>query len=57
MEDRMKMRIGVTIILLATMFPILPTIGHGGATMEGTYTNNGGMVTLDLKSGVRPSLP
>jgi len=28
-----------------------PGSGNCGSKLEGTYTNNGGMVTLDLKSG------
>lgn len=37
--------------LLAVLFAMLPAVGNGGSTMEGTYTNSGGMVTLDLKAG------
>jgi hypothetical protein len=51
MEDRMKMVIGPTITLLVALFVVVPVVSHSGANMEGTYTNNGGMVTLDLKSG------
>jgi hypothetical protein len=39
------------IILLAALFVMLPAVGNCGSTMEGTYTNTGGMVTLDVKSG------
>jgi hypothetical protein len=51
MEGHMKNVIIPRIILLAALFVILPAVGYSGSNMEGTYTNNGGMVTLDLKSG------
>lgn len=38
-------------ILLAALLVMVPATGYGAPNMEGTYTNNGGMVTLDLKSG------
>jgi len=41
------------IIWLAALFVMLPAVGNCGSTMEGTYTNNGGMVTLDLKSDTK----
>jgi hypothetical protein len=47
----MKKVILPTTILLAALFAMFPAVGNGGANMEGTYTNTGGMVTLDLKSG------
>ena len=40
-----------TIILIAALVVMVPADGRSASTMEGTYTNNGGMVTLDLKSG------
>ena len=45
----MKKVIGPTITLLVALFVVVPVVSHSGANMEGTYTNNGGMVTLDLK--------
>jgi hypothetical protein len=51
MEDHMKKVIGPRITLLVALFVVVPVVSHSGANMEGTYTNNGGMVTLDLKSG------
>ena len=38
-------------ILLAALLVMVAATGYGAPNMEGTYTNNGGMVTLDLKSG------
>jgi hypothetical protein len=46
----MKSLVVAAIILLAALFVMLPAVGNCDPTMEGTYTNNGGMVTLDLKS-------
>lgn len=40
-----------TIIVSAALVVIFPVLGYSAPNMEGTYTNNGGMVTLDLKSG------
>jgi hypothetical protein len=51
MESRMKNVMFPQIILLTALFVMLPAVGNCGSTMEGTYTNNGGMVTLDVKSG------
>lgn len=39
------------VLFIAGMIVAIPIIGDCGSNMEGTYTNNGGMVTLDLKSG------
>ena len=47
----MKNLMGPTIILLVAICVMVPAVGNGASNMEGTYTNNGGMVTLDLKSG------
>ena len=33
------------------LLPTMPAIGSCGSKTEGTYTNTGGMVILDLKSG------
>jgi phosphohistidine swiveling domain-containing protein len=38
-------------VFIAAMMLAVPTIGGCGSKTEGTYTNTGGMVTLDLKSG------
>lgn len=45
----MKNVMVLTIILLAALVVMVPAVGRSASTMEGTYTNNGGMVTLDLK--------
>lgn len=45
----MKNMMVPTIILLAALVVMVPAVGRSASTMEGTYTNNGGMVTLDLK--------
>ena len=37
--------------LFAALIVFTPVIGSCGSKVEGTYTNTGGMVTLDLKSG------
>jgi hypothetical protein len=47
----MKKVILPTTVLLAALFAMFPGDSNGGANIEGTYTNTGGMVTLDLKSG------
>ena len=47
----MKSKLVPTIILSAALVVIFPVLGHSAPNMEGTYTNNGGMVTLDLKPG------
>lgn len=39
------------VVLIASVIAIIAVIGGCGSKMEGTYTNSGGMVTLDLKSG------
>jgi hypothetical protein len=51
MEDRMRNLIIPRIVLIAALVLTSPVIGGCGSKMEGTYTNTGGMVTLDLKSG------
>ena len=38
-------------VVLVTVMLAVPLIGGCGSKTEGTYTNAGGMVTLDLKSG------
>lgn len=47
----MKSLIVLRDALLAASLTIMPGIGSCGSKTEGTYTNTGGMVTLDLKSG------
>ncbi|MEP6601710.1 MAG: hypothetical protein ABJB49_07835 [Nitrospirota bacterium] len=39
------------IVLIAALLVVMPTIGTCGSNVDGTYTNTGGMVTLDLRSG------
>ena len=39
------------VVLIAAVTAGVAVIGGCGSKMEGTYTNTGGMVTLDLKSG------
>jgi hypothetical protein len=39
------------LIFFVALIVFTPVIGSCGSKMEGTYTNTGGMVTLDLKSG------
>ena len=39
------------IVLIIALILVIPVIGGCGSKTEGTYTNTGGMVTLDLKSG------
>jgi hypothetical protein len=39
------------LILFVAFLVFTPVIGICGSKTEGTYTNTGGMVTLDLKSG------
>jgi hypothetical protein len=56
MEDPMKNLIFRRIVLIAALVLIAPAIGSCGSKMEGTYTNTGGMVTLDLKSGGKATL-
>jgi hypothetical protein len=38
-------------VLIIALVLVIPVIGGCGSKTEGTYTNTGGMVTLDLKSG------
>jgi hypothetical protein len=38
-------------VLIASVIVVIALIGGCGSKMEGTYTNTGGNVTLDLKSG------
>ena len=47
----MKNAMVPTSILLTVLLVMIPAAGYSALNMEGTYTNNGGMVTLDLKSG------
>jgi hypothetical protein len=51
MEDYMRNLVTPRLVLLAALLAVMPAIGSCGSKMEGTYTNTGGMVTLDLKSG------
>src|SRR5438874_7926746 len=51
MEDRMRNVIIPRIVLILALGLVSFVIGGCGSKMEGTYTNTGGMVTLDLKSG------
>src|SRR5206468_2408786 len=51
MEDRMRNVIISRIVLIIALGLVSPVIEGCGSKMEGTYTNTGGMVTLDLKSG------
>jgi hypothetical protein len=51
MEDHMKNRSLSWIVSMAAVLLIIPVVGNCGSKLEGTYTNNGGMVTLDVKSG------
>jgi hypothetical protein len=39
------------VVLIAAVIAAMAVIGGCGSKMEGTYTNAGGNVTLDLKSG------
>jgi hypothetical protein len=50
MEDYMRNLITPRLVLLAALLAVMPAIGSCGSKTEGTYTNTGGMVTLDLKS-------
>jgi len=56
MEDRMENPINPRNVLIAALLAVIPVIGSCGPQMEGTYTNTGGMVTLDLKSGGKATL-
>src|SRR5438874_13487563 len=51
MEDRMRNVIIPRIVLILALGLVSFVIGGCGSKMEGTYTNTGGVVTLDLKSG------
>lgn len=39
------------VVLIVAVILAVPAVGDCGPNMEGTYTNTGGMVTLDLKAG------
>jgi hypothetical protein len=39
------------VVFIASVISAISVVGGCGSNMEGTYTNTGGMVTLDLKSG------
>lgn len=41
----------LNVVLIAAVIASMAVMGGCGSKMEGTYTNTGGMVTLDLKSG------
>lgn len=41
----------LNVVLIAAVIAAMAVMGGCGSKMEGTYTNAGGMVTLDLKSG------
>jgi hypothetical protein len=41
----------LTVVLVLSLFVMIPTGGCTGSNMEGTYTSTGGNVVLDLKSG------
>jgi hypothetical protein len=47
----MKNLMFTNVVLIAAMVGAMAVIGGCGSKMEGTYTNAGGNVTLDLKSG------
>jgi hypothetical protein len=51
MEGRMTKQIIPRVILFVAFLVFTPVIGICGSKTEGTYTNTGGMVTLDLKAG------
>ena len=51
----MNNRMAPTIVVLAVLV-LLPTGGHSGSNMEGTYTSNMGNVVLDLKPGGKAML-
>jgi hypothetical protein len=40
----------LNVVLIAAVIAAMAVMGGCGSKMEGTYTNTGGMVTLDLKS-------
>jgi hypothetical protein len=50
-ERPMKNLMFPNVVLIAAVIVAIAAIGGCGSKMEGTYTNTGGMVTLDLKSG------
>ena len=39
------------LLLFTVMMLSIPVVGIGSSKLEGTYINNGGMVTLDMKAG------
>ena len=47
----MKTLSAYRMLLIVALVFVTPAIGGCGSKAEGTYTNTGGMVTLDLKSG------
>jgi hypothetical protein len=47
----MKSLVFPKVVFIAALIVTVPATGDCGQKMEGTYTNTGGMVTLDLKSG------
>ena len=47
----MKNRSVHRLALFAVLIGLTSVLASCGSKMEGTYTNTGGMVTLDLKSG------
>jgi hypothetical protein len=56
MEDCMKNLIAPRSVLIVALLAVIPVIGSCGPQMEGTYTNTGGTVTLDLKSDDKATL-
>jgi hypothetical protein len=42
-------------VLFTVLVLFMPVVASCGSKMEGTYTNTGGMVTVDLKSGGKAS--
>jgi hypothetical protein len=51
MEDCMKNMMVPTIILLAALFVMVPAVGKSASTIEGTYTNNGGIGDAGSQAG------
>ena len=47
----MKKLMFSNVVLIVAAIAVMAMIGGCGLKMEGTYTNTGGQVTLDLKSG------
>jgi hypothetical protein len=56
MEDRMKTLSAYRMLLIVALVFVTPAITSGGSKVEGTYTNTGGMVTLDVRSGGKAAL-